>query len=248
MLFDLDLTESEVDEIEQNASEKKVHILSDFSQSPAKVSYNNLLVVTEIFADILQRTRPSKDDTYKDDPHSSEEFYGSSDVAESSGSDDNIDETRRLGRPVMMEAKEELDDHHHESEDEDGNYIVKRGGVPEHIVKSGALKDIKAIGIYQQKRYFIIVNHYHQKILLDYLQEAYTVESIMISRAPGLGEDIEIDQETIKDLKLYQLLLSDTLEAVSAYFETALSITFYTTGLVIELPERSEEEFAEALE
>ncbi|KAL8851245.1 MAG: hypothetical protein Q9221_003876 [Calogaya cf. arnoldii] len=64
----------------------------------------------------------------------------------------------------------------------------------------------------------------------------------------GLGDEIEMDEKVVNNLKPYRLPRSDTLAAVSEYFETVLFVTFYTTGLVIELPERSGEEFAEALE
>ncbi|KAL8853033.1 MAG: hypothetical protein Q9221_002063 [Calogaya cf. arnoldii] len=63
----------------------------------------------------------------------------------------------------------------------------------------------------------------------------------------GMGDEIEMDDKTINDLKPYQLPSTDTLASVARYFETALFITFYIAGLVIELPERSEEEFSEAL-
>lgn len=61
---------------------------------------------------------------------------------------DDLEEIKRLGRPIMLESKLEIDDRHHESEDGEGNYVVKHGGIPDDVVKSGARKDIREIAVY----------------------------------------------------------------------------------------------------
>ncbi|KAI4286051.1 MAG: hypothetical protein L6R38_000168 [Xanthoria sp. 2 TBL-2021] len=71
---------------------------------------------------------------------------------------------------------------------------------------------------------------------------------IILLGSPGLGAEIEMEANIIKDLEMYRLPSRKTLQAVFEYFETAHHVTFYTTGLVIELPEQSEEDFVEALE
>ncbi|KAI4273570.1 MAG: hypothetical protein L6R38_006316, partial [Xanthoria sp. 2 TBL-2021] len=102
---------------------------------------------------------------YEDDARSSDEFYGSSEVAESSGGED-LEETKRLRRATMLESKLEIDDQHHESEDEEGNYVVKRSGIPDDVVKSGARKDMREITVYRQKRCFELETAHEQRALL----------------------------------------------------------------------------------
>jgi len=69
----------------------------------------------------------------------------------------------------------------------------------------------------------------------------------------GLGDlagadDLEVSGEILKDLKPYFLPDKATLLAISIYFPFAAYVTFLNTGLIVELPQQSTDDYRDALE
>ncbi|KAL8837875.1 MAG: hypothetical protein Q9170_002350 [Blastenia crenularia] len=62
------------------------------------------------------------------------------------------------------------------------------------------------------------------------------------------GPGIEIDEAAAKELRPYRLASIAAMGAVAKSFPLAEYITFYTTGIIVELREKSPEEYQEALE
>lgn len=113
--------------------------------------------VTKLLTDVLQRVHKDPDEAYE--AHSSGDFHGLSDDVEASGSEDP-EETKRLGRPTMMEAEEEVDNSHHESEDSEGNVVVKEGGIPRDIVQKRAREHLRDNDAHQRRRFFGLINRH----------------------------------------------------------------------------------------
>lgn len=64
----------------------------------------------------------------------------------------------------------------------------------------------------------------------------------------GGGEDIALDSEVAKQLHPYHLPSATTLLKVAESFNSAQFVTFYNSGLIIELPEQSIEAYQDTLQ
>ncbi|KAL8853276.1 MAG: hypothetical protein Q9221_001887 [Calogaya cf. arnoldii] len=62
------------------------------------------------------------------------------------------------------------------------------------------------------------------------------------------NKDLQLDDEVAKDLVPYRLPSITTLAAIGKLFPSAEYVTYYITGIVIELPSQSTEAYAAALE